>query len=138
MAKYNFSETEHKTANYCATISAERMEELYQKIVQIILIQKKYHDPHYNAQQLARDIDTNPRYLSVVINQRFGKNYSSLINEFRVRESSFMLRDRRYAKHTMEDISKTVGFANRQSFYAAFYKIFKCTPKEYRNQEINK
>lgn len=132
------TKTPVKEAAYRTLISAERMNELYQKIVNIILIQKRYHDPHYNAQQLAKDINTNSRYLSAVINQRFGKNYSSLVNEFRVREASFMLRDRKYAKHTMEDISKTVGFANRQSFYTAFFKIMNCTPKEYKEKVSSK
>ena len=32
----------------------------------------------------------------------------------------------------MEEISDMVGFANRQSFYAAFFKINGCTPREYK------
>jgi AraC-like DNA-binding protein len=32
----------------------------------------------------------------------------------------------------MEDISDMVGFANRQSFYASFYKINGITPREYK------
>ena len=32
----------------------------------------------------------------------------------------------------MEDISTMVGFANRQSFYASFYRINGMTPREYK------
>jgi len=30
-------------------------------------------------------------------------------------------------------VASTVGFANRQSFYAAFYRTFGKTPKEYQD-----
>ena len=33
---------------------------------------------------------------------------------------------------TMEEVSDMVGFANRQSFYASFYKFMNMTPREYR------
>jgi AraC-like DNA-binding protein len=32
----------------------------------------------------------------------------------------------------MEDISDMVGFSNRQSFYASFYKFTGITPREYK------
>lgn len=36
----------------------------------------------------------------------------------------------------MEDISDMVGFANRQSFYAAFYRINGITPREYKLRSL--
>ena len=39
---------------------------------------------------------------------------------------------------TMEEISAMVGFANRQSFYAAFYKILGITPRSYRMSYLAK
>ena len=32
----------------------------------------------------------------------------------------------------MDEISREIGFSNRQSFYAAFYKYVGVTPREYR------
>ena len=37
---------------------------------------------------------------------------------------------------TMEEIALTVGFSNRQSFYAAFYKRLGITPREYRQKNM--
>ena len=37
-----------------------------------------------------------------------------------------------------EEISAMVGFANRQSFYAAFYKILGVTPRSYRMAHLAK
>jgi len=47
-----------------------------------------------------------------------------------------LLTDRRYKDHSMEDISDLVGFSNRQSFYASFYKINGSTPRDYRLEHM--
>ena len=47
-----------------------------------------------------------------------------------------ILVDRRYQGLRMEEVSDMVGFANRQSFYASFYKIMQMTPREYRIQHM--
>jgi AraC-like DNA-binding protein len=37
----------------------------------------------------------------------------------------------------IEEVSDMVGFANRQSFYASFYKLMNMTPRDYRLQFLN-
>ena len=101
-------------------------------------MQKKYKDVNYSAKQLAKDLKTNTRYLSAVVNSRFGQNYSSLLNEYRIKEAVHLMTDRRYLDKTMEEISAMVGFANRQSFYAAFYKNMGDTPNGYRKKHLPK
>lgn len=49
-------------------------------------------------------------------------NYSCLVNEYRIKDALHLLVDKRYVEKNIEEISAMVGFANRQSFYAAFYK----------------
>jgi len=83
-------------------------------------------------------LKTNTRYLSAVINSRFGMNYSCLVNEYRIREAAHLLIDRRYLDKNVEEISTMVGFANRQSFYAAFYKLKGETPRNYRRRHLEK
>ncbi len=135
---YNIRPVKEKAAAYRSLIRAELADELYDKIVDIIVAKKKYKDPDYSARQLAMDLQTNTRYLSAVINSRFGMNYSCLVNEHRVREAAHLLTDRRFADKNVEEISLMVGFANRQSFYAAFYRIKGETPKAYRNRILDK
>ena len=131
---YKLREKVEKDASYRSMIRLELADELYDKILTIIVAEKKYRDPEYSAKQLAKDLHTNPRYLSAVINSRFGMNYSSLVNEFRVRDAQNMLVDKRYVDKTMEEIGLMVGFANRQSFYAAFYKEKGEAPHQYQKR----
>ena len=78
---YNVRERKIKEAAYRDMIRAELADELYDKILNILVMQKKYKDPNYSAKDLSKELKTNTRYLSAVINSRFGMNYSCLVNK---------------------------------------------------------
>lgn len=131
---YNIKEKEEKNAPYRSLIRAELADELYDKILNIILIEKRYRDKDFSAKELAKELNTNTRYISAVINSRFNTNFSCLINEYRIKEAMHRMTDKRYADMTIEEIGKMVGFANRQSLYASFYRMMKETPNDYRKR----
>ena len=60
---YKIKEKTEKEANYRGLIRAELADEVYSKILTLLVAEKKYRDPEYSARQLANDLDTNPRYL---------------------------------------------------------------------------
>lgn len=120
MAKYNITEKKEKEAAYRSLVSPQLMDELKEKILDIILIQKKYKDKNYSAKKLADELGTNTRYISAAVNVRFHMNYTSFVNKFRIEEAMALLADKRYQDLNMQEISDVVGFANRQSFYSAF------------------
>ncbi len=135
---YNIREKKIKDAAYRSLISPELADSLYDRILGIIVGQKKYKDASYSARALAEDLQTNTRYLSAVINSRFDMNYSCLVNEYRIKDAMHILVDKRYASKNIEEVSTMVGFSNRQSFYAAFYRIVGMTPREYRDSRLGK
>ncbi len=132
MTKYNITEKKEKAAVYRSLVNPKLMDELKEKIFDIVIASKKFKDKNYSAKRLAEDLGTNTRYISAVVNVRFCMNYTSFINKYRIEEAMSLLRDKRYLDLNMEDISDMVGFANRQSFYASFYKMNNMTPREYR------
>ena len=123
MSKYNITEKKDKDAAYRTLVSPRLMDELKEKILEVILIRKKYKDKNYSARDLAEELGTNTRYISAVVNVRFHMNYTSFINKYRIEEAMGLLVDKRYVDLNMEEISDMVGFSNRQSFYASFFKI---------------
>lgn len=131
---YNIKEKQEKNAAYRSLIRAELADELYEKILNIIVIEKRYRDKEFSAKALANELKTNTRYISAVINSRFNTNFSSLVNEYRIKEAMHRMTDRRYTDMTIEEIGNVVGFANRQSFYASFYRMMRETPNEYRKR----
>ena len=50
MAKYNITERKEKEAAYRTLVSPKLMDELKEKILEIILIQKKYKELHFIRQ----------------------------------------------------------------------------------------
>ena len=137
MTKYNLTEKKEKMAAYRSLVSPQLMDELKEKILNIILIQQRYKDKNYSAKQLAEDLGTNTRYISAVVNVRFHMNYTSFVNKFRIEEAMALLVDKRYQDLNMEDISDMVGFSNRQSFYASFYRINGVTPRDYKMRHLS-
>lgn len=133
---YNIKEKKDKNATYRSLIRAELADELYDKILNIIVIEKKYRDKDFSAKELAALLSTNTRYISAVINSRFNTNFSCLINEYRVKEAMHKMSDKRFGDMTIEEIGLSVGFSNRQSFYASFYRIMGETPNNYRKRHL--
>jgi YesN/AraC family two-component response regulator len=133
---YNLREKKKKNAAYRSLIRPQLADELYKKIQDIVIKQKKYRDPDFSAKELAKELNINTRYLSAVINSRFGENYSCLHNKYRIKEAMKLLADRKMAVKNIEEISAMVGFANRQSFYASFYKYTGETPNGYRKRKL--
>lgn len=133
---YNIKEKQDKNAAYRSLIRAELADELYEKILNIVVIQKRYRDKDFSAKELAQELGTNTRYISAVINSRFNTNFSCLINEYRIKEALHRMKDKRYLDLTIEEIGALVGFANRQSFYASFYRIMGETPNGYRKRQL--
>lgn len=138
MTKYNITEKKEREATYRTLVSPALMDELKDKILNVIVMQKKYKDKNYSAKRLAEDLGTNTRYISAVVNVKFHMNYTSFVNKYRIEEAMSILVDKRYSDLRIEEVSDMVGFANRQSFYASFYKIMGITPKEYKRQHTAK
>ena len=51
MTKYNITEKKEKEAAYRSLVSPKLMDELKEKILDVILIQKKYKDKNYSEEQ---------------------------------------------------------------------------------------
>ena len=137
MTKYNITEKKEKEAHYRSLVNPKLMDDMKERILNIIVMQKKYKDKDYSAKKLAEDLGTNTRYISAVVNVQFHMNYTSFVNKFRIEEAMTILVDRRYQKLRMEEVSDMVGFSNRQSFYASFYKIMGITPRDYRVKHLS-
>lgn len=132
MAKYNICDIKEKKAAYRSLVSPAVMDRMQEQILKIIVFDKKYLDKDYSAQDLANEIGTNTRYISAVVNVRFHMNFTSFVNSYRINDAKSILVDKRYQDLNIEEVSDMVGFSNRQSFYAAFYRFTGITPRQWR------
>ena len=121
-----------KAPVYLTKISRETFDKLKEGVLQILVVGKKYRDRNFTAKKLAEMLNTNTRYVSIVLNLRYHSNYARFVNRLRIEEAMSILADKRYIDMRIEEISDMVGFANRQSFYRAFCNHTGKTPRQYQ------
>lgn len=119
MAKYNITEIKEKPATYRSLVSPHMMDEMQEKIVKIIVFDKKYKDKDYSAKKLAEEIGTNTRYISAVVNTRFHCNFTSFINKYRIEEAMSLLVDKRYIDLNVADIGDMVGSSSKTTLFSS-------------------
>ena len=137
MTQYNLKPKKEKNARYQTLLNEETKDRLYDEMLRIIVKERKYRDKDYNTRMLAEDLHSNSRYISAVCATRFHKNYSELVNDYRVNDAMSLLADKRFEKMNIEDIAEMVGFNTRQSFYSNFYKRLGVTPRQYRQEQLS-
>lgn len=98
------------------------------------------YDTEFTQTSMAKAMNMKPWVLSAAINST-GRNFNTLLNEYRVKEACRRLDDREhYGTLTIEAISRSVGFRSRMSLLSAFKKFTGLTPSQYlkASKECNK
>ena len=93
--------------------------------------------PKLSIGDVAAMLGVGPRTLSAVLKREGCGNFRSFVSDLRLAEAERLLRLRRYARFSAEQIGLMVGFASRQSFYPHFKEKYGCTPIEYRRRKLN-
>ena len=102
-----------------------------------VLVKEVLSRPTLCIGDVAAMLGVGARTLSAVLKREGGGNFCTFISDLRLAEAERLLRLRRYARFSAEQIGLMVGFASRQSFYPHFKKKYGCTPIEYRSRNIN-
>lgn len=77
----------------------------------------------------------SPKYFSAMIKKTTGKNFTDIILEQRLMQSSLLLKN---TTMSIEDICNSTGFSNTNFFYKKFKDFFSMTPREYRGVQLRK
>jgi AraC-like DNA-binding protein len=117
---------------YCKRLRADRAAAIYADILKKLKKEKLYRDPKYTASKLAKDLETNTRYIAAAVLTSTGDNFNTLVNSLRLHDACKMLTSQQHAHLSAEEIGLLSGFSSRQSFYRAFEKVYQTTPRQYR------
>lgn len=112
------------------SVSKEEAEEVIKKVEAFFQDQKPYLDERYSIDKLCSQINTRRSKVTPVLNEVLGKNFHSLINDYRIREA-IRIMETDESNLTMDTIGDMVGFHSRSTFYACFKKYTGQTPKEF-------
>lgn len=98
-------------------------------IVQVL----RYIEENYASGTLtdvAQLLHYDTAWLSREIKKRTGKNYTQLVQDKRLSQAAWLLKN---TKHNISDIALSVGYENLSYFHRLFSEHFHASPKQYRN-----
>ncbi len=93
--------------------------------------EKIFLQPDLKLSTLARQLGVAPQQLSMLINEKFGKSYTDLINQRRVEAFISFRKDPHYAHYSKLALAYEVGFNSKSAFNAAFKKATGMAPSDF-------
>ena len=116
--------------------SAERktdlkeVEQIIERLQKAMIEKNLFKDPNLKVSDVAREINIPGHYLSRILNENIGKNFTLFVNEYRINEACTLLAQK--TNITIEAIGDEVGFNSKSTFFATFKKIKGNTPSVYQ------
>lgn len=103
-------------------MASELKDTILKNITQVMEETDEFCDDSFSLERLAALVGSNSKYVSVIINETFGKNFRAFVNEYRIKEASMRLLDtEKYGNYTVKAVGESVGYKS----YANFSDIFK-------------
>lgn len=117
-----------------ATVPIDKIDLHFSKMIEIIEIEKLFTNPEFNLSMLSDKCQLSGNYLSQIINKKTGRNFYSLINNYRVEEVKSMLTNKDYSHYNLLSIGLEAGFKSKSSFYKIFKEKVNLTPSQYQKK----
>lgn len=110
---------------------------LAESFLQVLRKESYYRNSNITLDDFADLLKTNRAYLSKAINNTFNKNFSVIINEYRIQEACKMLINAHYNYLSIEGIASTVGFSSKTNFNRIFKQQTGLTPSNFRENQTD-
>lgn len=116
----------------------ESLKALQDAIDNVLNNNKEIFSFDFDLSRLAELTGTKYWTLSKSIKEIYGKNFNTLLGEYRIREACRRLNDfEHYGNYSIGGIAVSVGFRSRPNFVNTFKSIVGMTPTEYKKIAIN-
>ena len=124
---------EHEDQRMGLGLSEELRNRLLNSITMILDDVSVISNSDFNLSMLAEKVGSNTKYVSWIINDVYGKNFKTVLNEYRIREACRRLTDKdHYGNMTIQAIYEELGYNSAASFIQAFKKVNGMTPSVYQ------
>jgi AraC-like DNA-binding protein len=121
--KYSRSGLKDDTAN-----------EYLQELISHVEKNKPYLDRDLTIHDLSSQTGIPRHHITQVLNEKYGRNFFSFINEYRVMEVISRFSDPRFNHYTILAIALDAGFNSKTTFNSIFKQHTGLTPSEYREK----
>ena len=131
-ASHSVEKQEDSAPKYQSQLDQESKDRLFERIKNVMDDIAIICKPDFSLQQLAIQVGSNYKYVSQVVNERYGKSFKQVLNEQRVREACRILNDPNQSAHlTIEAIAANLGFNSRSNFTVTFKRITGISPSDF-------
>lgn len=111
---------------------------IFSRVVGVMETSREIYDSDFSVDRLASLVGERTKAVSQAINVVGGKNFNTLLGEFRVREACRVLANPESLRHsTMESVAEKVGYKSRTYFSKIFKDVTGLTPTQFAKQAKN-
>ena len=114
----------------------EQAEEYLTELLRFMDEEKPYLDGDLTINDLARKTGIPRHYITEVLNEKYGRNFFSFVNEYRVKEVISRISDPKYHHYTILAIAFDSGFNSKSTFNSFFKEFTGKTPSAYRDEVV--
>ena len=100
--------------------------------------EKIYLDPDLTLKKLSEKLFVHYNHLSQIVNDQLNQSFNDFVNNYRIAEAKFMLKDPEESEKTILEIAYDVGFYSKSVFNTAFKKFTGLTPSQFRKENLKK
>lgn len=115
----------------------DQADEYLNRLLRFMNDEKPYLSGDLSISDLSRKTGIPKHFITEVLNEKYGRNFFSFINEYRVREVLARLNDPRYQHYTILAIAFDAGFNSKSTFNSFFKAYTGKTPSAYRQVVSN-
>ena len=127
------SQTE--TGKYARSgLKDELADEYLTKLLKYMDGEKPYLDGDLTILDLSNKTGIPRHYITEILNEKYGRNFFTFINEYRVKEVINRINDPKFQHYTILAIAFDAGFNSKSTFNTIFKAHTGKTPSEYRNE----
>jgi AraC-like DNA-binding protein len=112
----------------------EQAEEYLTILLNYMDDEKPYLDGDLTIHDLSQKTGIPRHHITEVLNEKYGRNFFTFVNEYRVREVISRINDPKYQRYTILAIAFDAGFNSKSTFNTIFKAYTGNTPSEYRNE----
>ncbi len=125
--------TDNEVKYKSSRLATDEKTVLLQKITDVLERNDEIYDNGFCLNRMAELVGTSYKDVSQVVNEEYGGNFNTMLNEYRIREACRRLSDtENYGHLTIEAIAQSVGFKSRTGFATLFKRYTGMTPSVYQ------
>lgn len=117
-------------------VAVDKWESYKQEVERWFETERPYLNENFRLKSVGERFPLNRSYISRIFNEGYGKSFSIVVRDYRLREAERLLRDEPQA--TIAQVAERCGFSSSSSFIRAFTGTHDgMTPKQYRDKLVD-